>query len=284
MKKVKFLLIMIILFSLTGCFNNDSMENINISTSIYPIEYVVNYLYGDHSTVDSIYPKDSDISSFKITDVLLDQYSKDDMFIFNSQYDESEYVKYLLKKNKNLKIIDVASNIQYEYSKEELWLDPNSLLTIANNIRKGFKEYIKSTYLLNEIDENYEKLKVELTSLDGKYYSAAKKASNTTIIVSDDAFLFLEKYGLKVVSIDPDTAKDKNINEAKDLINDGTCKHIFVKYKEDNETINNFIEETNVSKLELFTMTNLEDINVEKTSYITLLNQNLDTLKTELYK
>ena len=174
--------------------------------------------------------------------------------------------------------------MQYDYSEEELWLDPNNLLTIANNIKKGFNEYINSTYLINEINENYENLKIELTSLDGRYYNVAKNASNTTIIVSDDAFTYLEKYGIKVISIDPDNLKEKNLNDAKSLISSGACSHMFVKYKENNQKINDFISETGVDKLELYTMTNLQDIDVYKNDYITLMNQNLETLKTELYK
>ena len=108
MKKIKLLFVLVILFGLTGCFNNDSMENITISTSIYPIEYVVNVLYGEHSTITSIYPKDTETSNFKVTNALLDQYKDNELFIFNGITDEKDYVTYLLKKNKNLKIIDVT--------------------------------------------------------------------------------------------------------------------------------------------------------------------------------
>ena len=198
--------------------------------------------------------------------------------------DEKDYVKKMLKENQDLKIIDVSSNMHLVYSIEELWLDPNNLLTIANNIRKGFKEYISSTYLTNEIDENYETLKIELTSLDGKYYSTVKNSSNTTIIVSDDSFMFLEKYGIKVISLDKDTAKDKNFSDAKEVLRNGDCDYIFIKYKENNDEINKFADETGAKKLELYTMTNFKDIDVEKSNYITLMNQNLENLKLELYK
>lgn len=284
MKKIKSLFAIIILLGLTGCFENDSMENINISTSSYPIEFVVNELYGNHSTITSIYPKDDETIDFEVTDVLLDQYGDNELFIFNGLSDEKSYVKKMLNNNENLKIIDVTSNMNYEYSMEELWLDPNNLLTIANNIRKGFKEYIDSTYLTDEIDVNYENLKINLTSLDGKYYSTVKNASNTTIIVSDNAFKFLEKYGIEVISLDEDTVKDKNFKESKELLNNGSCNYVFVKYEEDNDTINNFIKETGAKKLELYTLTNLKDINVENNNYLTLINQNLENLKLELYK
>lgn len=284
MKKIKYLFITILLISLTGCFNNDSMEDIEISTSIYPIEYVVNTLYGEHSTINSIYPKDSEIIDFEVTDVLLSQYNDTDLFIFNGLSDEKNYVKKMLKNNKKLKIIDVTSNMNYNYSLEELWLDPNNLLTIANNIKKGFNEYIKSTYLTNEINENYENLKIELTSLDGKYYSAVKNSEYNTIIVSDNSFTFLRKYGLKVISLDPDTVKEKDIADANELLNNGTCNYIFTNYKQvENEILEKVLNEKSKT-LELYTMTNLNDIDVEKNNYIALMNQNLELIKQELYK
>lgn len=287
MKKIKTLIITIILISLTGCLKKDSMEDIKIVTSSYPIEYVVNELYGEHSTVTSIYPKDGETINFEVTDVLLEQYSDNDLFVFNGLANEKNYLDYLSKNNSNLMTIDApgkdfkSENI---YSIEELWLDPNNLLGMANNIKEGFKEYIKSTYLTNEIDNNYEELKVKLTALDGNYYSTGKNATNNTIIVSDDAFLFLEKYGFKVISIDPDTAKDKTIDEAKSLIYNGTCKYLFIKYLQDNEKINSFISATGVQTLQLYTMTNLKDLNIEKNNYVNLMDQNLETLKLEIYE
>ena len=287
MKKIKLLIVTIILISLTGCLKKDSMEDIKIVTSSYPIEYVVQELYGEHSTITSIYPKDGETINFEVTDVLLEQYMDNQLFIFNGITKEKQYLDKMTKNNKELKLIDiVGKDIKEENinSVEELWLDPNNLLTIANNIRKGFKGYIDSTYLTNEIDNNYENLKIKLTGLDGKYYSTGKNATNNTIIVSDDAFLFLEKYGINVISIDPDTTKDKTISEAKNLLYNGTCKYLFIKYLQNDEVINNFINETGVQNLQLYTMTNLKDLNIEKNNYITLMNQNLETLKLEIYK
>ena len=116
------------------------------------------------------------------------------------------------------------------------------------------------------------------------YICKEEKTNNNNIIVSDDAFLFLEKYGIKVISIDPDTAKEKTIAEAKKLLENNTCNHVFIKYKGSNDKIDEFLNTTNASTLELYTMTNLKDIIVDKNDYITLMNQNLENLKLELYK
>lgn len=285
MKKIKYFLLLIIVFGLTGCFNDNSMEDIKITTSIYPITYVVSSLYSNHSEITSIYPLDDDINNFKITDTLLEQYSNNDLFVFNGLSEEKKYVKKMLKNNRNLKIIDVASNIEYENSIEELWLDPNNLLTIANNIKKGFDEYITSTYLTNEIEEKYYDLKTNLTSLDGKLYSAVKNGNTSTLIVSDNAFKFLEKYGITIISLDHDTVTDKDVSDAKEAIYSGTCKSVFIKYKENVQNeVKDVIDSTGATKRELYTMTNLTDIDIEKSDYISLMNQNIEALKLELYK
>ena len=284
MKKIKYLLL-IMLFCLTGCFKANSMDDIKIATSVYPIEYVVKTLYGNHSTVVSIYPHDSNILEFEVTKVLLKDYSNNNMFIFNGVDEEKNYVKSMKKYNDELMIIDSTANMIYDYSIEELWLDPNNLLTIANNIKNGFEEYIDGKYLINEINENYDNLKIELTSLDGKFYSSAKNAKTKSIIVTDDAFKFLEKYGLTVISLDEDTVDQKSILEAKELINDGICNYIFIKYGEElNDTTKDIIDETGASTLEFYTMTNLYDLNIDKNNYITLMNDNLENLRIELYK
>ena len=285
MKRIKSFILVFILILLTGCKETSSMDGINILTSTYPLQYIVSELYKDHSTITNLYPTDAEITEFKITNTLLRNYSSNDLFIFNGLSNESSYVKTMLKENKNLKIIDTTQNVNYEYSVEELWLDPNNLLTIANNIKKGFEEYIKSTYLINEINDNYNNLKNNLTSIDGAYYSTVKNASNTTIIVTDDAFKYLEKYGITVISLDKDTSSQKDFSLAKENIDEEECYYIYSKYKEElTNDVKELVKDTNANVIELYTLTNLSDIEIEKINYITLLNENLDNLKKELYK
>lgn len=284
MKKLRILIIIVLLFTLSGCFEDNTMDNIEIATSSYPIKYVVDKLYGSHSTTISIYPMDSNINDFKITNVSLNQYSKNDMFVFNGLTDEKNYIKSMLKSNNNLKIIDVTSNMFYDYSLEEVWLDPNNLLTIANNIKKGFNEYIKSTYLTNEINDNYEKLKIDLTSLDGRYYSVAKNSNDPVIVISDDSFKYLEKYDIKVISLDRDTRTDKDIATAKELKNSGKIKYIFTVFGNSNDDIIQDLINNGLMNEELYSFTNLKDINLEQNDYISLMNQNLESLKKELLK
>ena len=53
MKKIFLsLLTFVFIFSLSGC-KTDSMDDITIYTTTYPIEYITNELYGANSTINS---------------------------------------------------------------------------------------------------------------------------------------------------------------------------------------------------------------------------------------
>jgi zinc transport system substrate-binding protein len=261
------------------------MEDITIYTTVYPIEYVVNRIYGTHAVINSIYPNGIDVDNYEVTDTLITEYSSTNLFIFNGLSNEQSYVKPMLSKNKNLKIIDVTSSMDYDYAMEDLWLDPTNLLTIANNIKKGFNEYISSSYLKDEIDSNYEQLKIDLTNLDSKYRQAGNNASKPYLIVSNDAFKYLEKYGITVISLqENDNLSTKIINDAKSLISEGKISYIFLEKNEQaSDTVNDVISGTNVEILYLNTLSNLTDEERITYDYMSMMTENLNTLKEQLY-
>ena len=81
----KGLLLGSVLFLLSGCFfKRDSMEDITIYTTSYPINYLVDYLYGDNAKIYSIFPTGVNIDEFEISDKKVKEYSKSDLFVFNS--------------------------------------------------------------------------------------------------------------------------------------------------------------------------------------------------------
>ena len=281
MKKIIKLLVVPLILIITGCVKNQSMEDITIYTTNYPIEYITKRLYGDHSNIKSIYPNGVNINEYKLSDTLIQQYDDNDLYIFNSLSNEKEYVKAMLNYNKDLKIIDVTSDITYEYAVEELWLDPSNLLSLANNIKKGFNEYIKDNpVLIKEIEEKYNNLKYELTNLESDYREELNNYNNKTIVVSDDMFLFLNNYGLKVISLDKDNeAYEDNLIEFRKLINTGYVKYIFVP---DIGTLDDDINNYTIQKIQLHTISNLTDEQRENYDYISLMNENLEVLKKQL--
>lgn len=283
----KLLIVLVCLFLVTGCLKRDSLEDITIYTTVYPIEYITNRIYGEHSTIYSIYPDGVDVSKYELTDKLIKDYSKASMVIFNGQNSEKDYVISMYKYNKNIKIIDSTMSIEYINSYEEMWLDPLNFLMMIQNIKNGFKQYISNNYLKNEIESNYEALKLEISNLDAKIKLMATNASDKNIVVSNDLLKFLSKYDLNVISLEEnDSLTDKTINNVKNLIANGTIKYIYVLDNEEpNETIKKLIEGTSVKILKFRTLTNLsEEERKNGEDYISIMNSNIDSLKEEIYE
>ncbi len=283
MKLKYFFLIFVCLFVLSGCLKRDNLENIDIYTTIYPIRYVTEELYGANSNVYSIYPSGVDVSKYELTEKLINDYSKAGMAIFNGQSVEKNYIISMYKLNNNLKIIDATMSIEFNSSYEEMWLDPLNFLMIAQNIKTGLKQYISNSYLKNEIEQNYETLKLAISNLDAKIKLMATNASSQTIVVSKDFLKYLEKYDLRVISLE--NANEKTINEVKSLINSGNIKYIFITSNEElNETITSFTT-TGVQTLTFNTMVNLTSEELKNgEDYLSIMSENIELLKEELYK
>jgi len=288
MKKKYFGLIAIIfLLTLTGCFKEDTLENVTVYTTNYAIEYITNQLYGSSASVTSIYPNDVDINKYKLTDKQLTDDSKGSIFIYNGLSNEKNYAISMLNKNKKLLIIDASMSMEYTNKIEDIWLDPSNFLMMAQNIRTGFKEYITSTYLKRIIDSNYEKLKISVSEIDAELNLIASNANDKNIVVADDLLLFLSKYGLNVISLEKnDNLTAKIISDAEKLISSGKIKYIFIK---DNDTVNStvkmLIDKYHIETISFKTGSNLSDQErIDKIDFLNIMDENINSLKKELYQ
>ena len=262
------------------------MDNINIYTTTYPINYLISSLYKEHAKIYSIYPTGVDVSNYKLSERKLQEYSRSDLFIFNSLDKDRDYAVKMINKNDKLKVIDVSTGMKYENSIEELWLNPNDYLMMAENIKKGLSEYINNPYLVEEIEKKYLDLEYNISKLDANLNETIENAKYNTIIVDNDMFKYLEKHGLKVISLQENDNLNSNIVEqAKTLIDSGKIKYIYSSNKETNETVKNIINEKHIELISLNTMNSIDgSITNSNDNYISIMTNNINLLKKELYK
>lgn len=288
MKKISIAIItFILILGGTGCIKRDNLEDITIYTTVYPIEYITARLYGEHSTIYSIYPNGTDILTYKLTEKQVKDYSAGDMYIFNGLSNEKNYVTNMFQYNKNLMIIDTTLSMEQNTEhQEELWLDPSNFLMLSLNMKNGLLEYISNHYLKEEIEQNYNNLKIEISNIDAKLKLLSESADYKTIVTDNKALSFLEKYGFTVISLEEDdTLTQKRINDVKNYIRQGTIQHIYSFNKDTfSDTINSIVSETGVKIITLHSLSNLsEKERSEKEDYISLFNENIELLKIELY-
>lgn len=273
--------IIVSIIMLSGC-KKDSMENINIYTTTYPIEYITRELYGNYSTISSIYPNEI----IELSDKLISDYSNTDLFVYNGLSNEKDYAVKMLNNNKNLMIVDATMGMEVEYSDEELWLNPSNFLMLCLNISNGMKEYINNSYLKKVIDDNYNELKLTISELDAETKLLVENADENNILVSNDVFKYLEKYNLNVISLENnENSTDKVISDAKNLITSGNIKYILML---PNDTLTDNVEEmltsNNIEKLYFNSITTLStDDKSEGKDYISIMKENLELIKQEIY-
>ena len=287
MKKIKYIILSLALL-LTGCtvFKRDNMENISIITTIYPLEYSVNYLYGQSSIINSIYPDDTNTSTYKLTEKQIRDNSQKDLFIYMGLTSDSDIAVELINQNKKLKLIDATFGMEYKQDVSELWLNPANLLMILQNIKNGLDEYIDNTYLKIEIAEKFNELKLELSEIDANFKTLVENANKKTIYVNDNAGLFLEKYGLNVIVVnEKHELYEKNLALLKEAIENNKVTY-FYRFEDTilPNSVKELIDKGKIKELEFRDLKNITDTERNnKDNYINITEKNMESLKKELY-
>lgn len=282
-------LVIIVLFLFTGCdLKNSDMENIDIYTTIYPINYLLEVLYGKYANIRSIYPLGVDLNSYELSKRKINEYSKSDLFVFNSLDEDRDrsYAVKMINNNEKLKVIDVSTGMNYENDVKELWLNPYNYLMMAENIKEGLSEYINNPYLVDEINTNYESLKFDISKIDADLTESIKNANYNTIVVDNDLFKFLEKYGLKVISLENNDNYSLNtFEEVKKLITDKKIRYIYSLTEKSNSVVNELIKQVGGEIIVINDMYSVDGgITNTNDNYLTVMRSNISLIEKELYK
>ncbi len=286
MKRIKLLLPILLL--LTGCtlFKRDNMENIEIITTIYPLEYSINFLYGDSSTIKSIYPDDINTDEYELTDKQLKDNSTKDLFVYMGLTSDSDIAVELINRNRNIKLIDATFGMEYKQDVSELWLNPSNLLMILQNIKNGLDEYIDNAYLKKEIDVKYKELKLELSELDASLKTTIENANKKTIYANSKSALFLEKYGLSVIVVnEKHELYEKNLALLKEAIENNKVTY-FYRFEDTTlpKGVKELIEDKKIKELEFRDLKNITDEERKnKNDYADIIEMNIENLKKEIY-
>ena len=289
MKKKIFsvILALVILISLTGCFNSRDNKDLKlVYTSVYPTEYLLESLYGDNMAIHSIYPDETKYQNYKLSNKQLADYSNSELFVYNSFIEkEKDYAVTMINKNKKIKIIDASLGMNTYYNIEELWLNPSNYLMMASNIKTGLEEYVSQKIdISDKIDKNYEKLKLEISALDAELKEAATSSGNPVIVTSNTTFKFLEKYGFKVYTLDKDNLTNNDLENVRKLMSSGVIKYIFtIDNEEETDIIKNLKEEFGLEIVSLDSLSTLKaEDRMNNKDYISIMQNNISSIRLEI--
>ena len=231
MKKIKFLIILGLMLIASGCgIKQKNLDDATIYTTIYPVKFITEYLYGENSTVESIYPNTIDLKEYSLTEKQIENYANGDLFVYIGLGNEKKIAKSFINKNDDLLIIDATYGLNYNNNITELWLAPNNFLMLAKNIKTSLNEYLDNTLKEEEVTKKYNELYEKVSWVDAELRNIAREAKeneDNTLVVSSNTFKFLEGYGFNIISLE-----DIELSGSENAINDIKNKFKNSKYDE----------------------------------------------------
>ena len=272
---------MLLIFLTTSCsIQKDDLEGAEIYTTVYPINYLTNYLYSDYGEISSIYPLNTDKKTYELTSKQTKKYANGDLFIYNGLTEEKEIAKTFLNKNKNLLIIDVSYGLTLNNAPEELWLSPNNYLMLAKNIKDNLSEYLTSKTIIDSIDQKYKEFQEKTSIMDASLHALGKKAKENgknVIVASNNMFKYLENYGFNVISLeDPANQKEHKISSIKNNFKSSKYEYILVADVDaNNELIQDLITNYSAESINVDTLTMTLD-----GDYFDIMNKYIENIKT----
>ncbi|EMI12713.1 laminin-binding surface protein [Bacillus stratosphericus LAMA 585] len=282
---------------------------LTIYTTIFPIQDFTEEIGGSHVNAQSVYPANADAHSFEPSSKTMVEMAEGDAFIYSGTGAEAFADKTASTlKDQGVKTVKAAEGIkllstQEEHAHEEgedhdhdghdhgdkdphAWLDPVYAQQMAKNIKDTLVSLDPDHK--DEYTKNYESLKKELQSLDQEFKTTLSKAKHKEILVSHAAYGYWEKrYGIEQISVLGLSASEEPSQKQLENIVQQAEKH-HIKYVIFENNVSSKVSDTIRSEIgaKSLTLKNLESITEDDAkngeSYVSLMKQNLNTLKTAL--
>ena len=283
MKKIKiFIILFITIFLTCGCnFKKSSLDNATIYSTVYPVNYIISYLYGEGSTIQSIYPNGVDINNYTLTEKQIENYANGDLFVYVGLGNEKEIAKTFLNKNSDLLIIDATYGLSNVLDIKELWLAPNNFLMLCKNIKNSLNEYLDNSLKINAVNDLYDELYAQVSWIDAELRNIAREAketNNNTVVVTSKTFKFLENYGFEVIILEDLEANgtENALNDLKNNFKNGKYKSIIkLSSEEDSDFVKKLLNDYNISEISFNDMIT----NDSTSDYIAIQYENIAVLR-----
>lgn len=312
LKRLIAFLSIIILLSACSSSNEQANDNtMSIFTTVYPLQYFAEQIGGNLVSVESIYPPGSDEHTFEPTQKDMMALADADIFFYIGLGLEGfvDNAEKTLKKE-HVQLVPTARNIpdqlllhneeddhdeddHHNHDHEHGEIDPH--VWISPELAQYLATEIKDVFIANApehkqyFEKNYRQLTSKLTVLDEQFKQMATSAPKKTFYVSHAAFGYLaEQYGLEQVAIAGlHSQSEPSQRELIALVEKAKAENVqYVLFEQNiSSKITQTIQrEIGAKSLNLHNLSVLTTADIKRgEDYISLMEQNIFTLKTVLY-
>ncbi len=222
---------------LSGCSAGGGSAGLQVVTGFYPLQYVAQQVVGTHAEVTNltrpgVEPHDTELSPGQVADV-----SRADVVVgmrgFQPALDEA-----VANVGGDVVVVDpaaedfvTASAATIRPDNPHFWLDPLLMADLGDAVAAAMAEVDpdhRDAYTANAAD-----LRVALQKLDEEYAAQLADCDRRTVVVSHDAFSYLDRYDLAfepIAGLSPDAEPSaRHLAELSDLIRTDEITTVFTE-------------------------------------------------------
>ncbi len=297
--------------------NATSGEQLSIYTTVYPLEYFTKRIGGDLVTVQSVYPPGADEHTFEPSQQDMIKFAEaDKLFSIGLGLDSFIPSAKETLANQNVEIVELADFISDDslleeehaeegHSEEEhaeeadshaghdhgaldphLWISPTLSAELSKSILNELIE--ASPENEEEFTANFEALEADLADLDESFKTMVSEADRDTFFVSHAAFgYWVKDYELQQIAVaglsTQDEPSQKELAAIVDQAKEQNISYILTEQNVSSKLTDIIRTEVGAETLPLHNLGVLTDEDIDNgDDYLTLMERNIETLKTAL--
>jgi zinc transport system substrate-binding protein len=270
---------------------------VRVATGFYPLQFVAERVGGDHVTVDNLTvpgmePHDLELTVQETADI-----AKSDLVVFEHGFQPA--VDDAVETSAEGAVLDAAEVVALRPAEGEaghdgedeggddhgdldphFWQDPVLVAALGDALADQLAELDPDH--ADDFAASAADLRADLETLDEDYVTGLEGCERDTVVVSHDAFGYLEKYGLHfeaIAGLSPDAEPTPaDLGRLQRLIEEDGITTVFGERLAPPALVDTLAGDAGVTTAVLDPIEGLTD-ETEGEDYLTLMTQNLDALR-----
>jgi zinc transport system substrate-binding protein len=295
-------LVLLAVISLTACsaFSSEddggADEGVQVAAAFYPLQFVAERVGGAHVSVENLTVPGKEPHDLALTIQETATLADADLVVFEHGFQPA--VDEGVATTAEGEVVDAAEVVELRHEDEEehvegeedhdhgdvdphFWQDPLLLADLGDAVADALTE-IDAEHT-DEYAANAVALREDLEALDASYVAGLAGCERDTVVVSHDAFGYLEKYGLHfeaIAGLSPDAEPTpSDLGRLLQLIEDDGITTVFGERLAPPALVDTLARDAGVDTAVLDPAEGLID-ETEGEDYVTLMEQNLAALRT----
>jgi zinc transport system substrate-binding protein len=283
----------LLLLVTTGCaaFSDDagsSEDGVQVTAAFYPLQYVTQRVAGDLATVDNLTQPGAEPHDLELTIHDTTKIVDADLVVYERGFQPS--VDTAVDENAEGDVLDAAAVVhlvpfrEHGIDSDEIdphfWQDPLMLADLGDAVATQLAKVDPDH--ADDYEANAADLRSDLEELDHQYADGLANCARTTIVVSHDAFGYLQKYGLTmdaILGLSPDSEPTPaDLARLQDVIRKDGVTTVFSETLVSPAAADALAEDMNVRSEVLDPIEGLSD-ETSGEDYLSLMQSNLAELE-----